>query len=369
MSALQRLQPEAVTEGAKVGLAVMASLPAGLALVSAEGRVIYWNARAADLLMLSEREILSHSVQELYHIIAGQSDVPADRERALVHAGQQHTNGARMQLNLPNRKEAGILDLEWFPIPGTGYGLLLRDVTREKESEAMKSQLLSTVSHEFRTPLASIKGFASTLLREDVQWDIATQRDFLRIIEEETDRLSELIDNLLDMSQIEVGMLRVVPGPTQLRTLVREVAEEMRMRTEQHWFVVDMPAHLPRVWADARRLRQVLRNLFENALKYSPRGGQITVSCQVEGDQVQVSVSDQGDGIPPEYLDRIFERFFQVDGTSTRKIGGSGLGLSIAKGIVEAHGGRIWAESSPGYGSVFRFTVPLAPEDETTEGE
>ncbi len=227
----------------------------------------------------------------------------------------------------------------------------------------MKNQLLSIVSHELRTPLAAIKGFTTTLLRDDVRWDDATQRDFLKIIEEETDRLGELIDNLLDMSQIEAGALRVEKEPLQLRTIIREAKDRAARRTEAHWFVMDLPAELPRVWADPRRVRQVLNNLLENAIKYSPSGGQITITCEVEGDHVVVGVADQGKGIPPEYLDKIFERFFQVDAASTRKTGGSGLGLSIAKGIIEAQGGKIWAESQPGPGTVFRFTLPIVKEE------
>jgi signal transduction histidine kinase len=235
----------------------------------------------------------------------------------------------------------------------------------------MKSQLLSTVSHELRTPLASIKGFATTLLRQDVKWDEATQRDFLRIIEEETDRLAEIIDNLLDMSQIEAGALRIAKEPVQLRQMIREVVDEMRMRTEAHYFVVDLPAELPRVLIDPRRIRQVLHNLIGNAIKYS-KGGQITVACEVESDRrgepgrMVVSVADQGEGIQPQFIDKIFERFFQVDGASTRRVGGSGLGLSISRGIVEAHGGKIWVESVVGQGSTFRFTLPLA-SDEASE--
>ncbi len=161
------------------------------------------------------------------------------------------------------------------------------------------------------------------------------------------------------MSQIEAGALRIVQTPTQLRQLIREVVDEMRMRTESHYFVVDMPPEMPQVNADSRRIRQVLTNLIGNAIKYTKRG-QITVSCEMENDFLIVSVSDQGEGIPPEFLDKIFERFFQIDGASTRRVGGSGLGLSISRGIIQAHGGRMWVESVQGQGSTFRFSLPLA---------
>jgi signal transduction histidine kinase len=273
-----------------------------------------------------------------------------------------------------------VMEAKWFALNagnGSAYGVLWRDVTRDKELDRIKSQLLATVSHELRTPLASIKGFATTLLRQDVRWDEATQREFLRIIEEESNRLEELIDNLLDMSQVEAGALRIQREPVQLRGVLREAVENAQRRTEAHWFVMDLPAELPRVWADPRRIRQVLNNLLENAIKYAPNGGQVTVTCEVitprananaEG-EVIVNVADQGPGIPREFLERVFDRFFQVDGASTRQVGGSGLGLAIAKGIVEAHGGRIWAESHAGQGSVFRFSLPIVKETDLLQNQ
>jgi signal transduction histidine kinase len=259
---------------------------------------------------------------------------------------------------------AQVLQARLFPIHETGgerlgFGLLLRDITREKELDQMKSQLLSTVSHELRTPLASIKGFATTLLREDVEWDEATRREFLAIIDEESDRLSELIGNLLDMSRVEAGTLRVEPEPIELRPIIEETAVEFQMMTREHQIEFSLPTALPPVWADPRRIRQVLRNLVENAVKYSPGGGPIRIRSQVDSERVQTSVSDEGIGIGPSQLEHVFDRFYQVDSASTRKVGGSGLGLSICKAIIEAHGCEIWAESASGSGSTFHFTLPL----------
>lgn len=351
------------------------SLVDGLVLVDHTGQVAFWNPRAEELLTWTTREMLGQRVSELIDRIAARMSAPADGRSKLEDAFLPEAADATIDLELlpaPNRG-ARIIAAHVFPLCDAdagrlGTGILLRDITRERESDAMKSRLLSTVSHELRTPLASIKGFATTLLRQDVKWDEATQRDFLRIIEEETDRLAEIIDNLLDMSQIEAGALRISKEPTQLRQMIREVVDEMRMRTEAHYFVVDLPAELPRVLIDPRRIRQVLHNLIGNAIKYS-KGGQITIACEVEGDHrgdlghVVVSVADQGEGIPPQFIDKIFERFFQVDGASTRRVGGSGLGLSISRGIVEAHGGKIWVESVVGQGSTFRFTLPLAANE------
>ena len=374
---------------------VLASLTDGLALVDGTEHVVLWNPQLVRLLGWPAAEMVGRRSDEMAERIAARATTPQEDLERLTRGLASADEGGTVDLELlPSGNEVGNDDIppvsaqpravpgnltnesglaasnvryvsvQFFAVrgqdgPSVGTGILFRDTTRERVADASKSQLLSTVSHELRTPLASIKGFATTLLRQDVKWDETTQRDFLKIIEEEADRLTEIIDNLLDMSQIEAGALRIEKTPTQLRTLFREVVDEMRMRTEAHWFVMDLPSELPQVSADPRRIRQVLHNLLENAVKYS-KGGQITLGCDVKGDFVVVSVSDQGEGIPPKYLDRIFERFFQIDGASTRRVGGSGLGLSISRGIIAAHGGRIWAESAVGQGSTFRFTLPIA---------
>ncbi len=342
------------------------SLADGLALVGPRGQVSYWNAQAEELFALSSAEVFGADDQALYQALSERTSDPSDSLGRMRGACDRPEAMPIVELTVTRPRER-VIEAQWFGLEESegrrpGYGVLFRDVTRDKQLDRMKNQLLSIVSHELRTPLAAIKGFTTTLLRDDVRWDDATQRDFLRIIEEETDRLGELIDNLLDMSQIEAGALRIEKEPVQLRNLVREAKDRAQRRTETHWFVMDMPGVLPRVWADSRRIRQVLNNLLENAIKYSPGGGQITITCELEGDHVVVGVADQGKGIDPEFRERIFERFFQVDAGSTRKTGGSGLGLSISKGIIEALGGKIWVESAPGGGSVFRFTLPIIQE-------
>jgi signal transduction histidine kinase len=161
------------------------------------------------------------------------------------------------------------------------------------------------------------------------------------------------------MSRIEAGTLRVEPEPTDLRPIVSETVAEFQVMTREHQLKAIVPPRLPLVLADPRRIRQVLRNLVDNAVKYSPGGGPITISLGVAEDSLEFSVADRGLGIEPDDLDRIFDRFYQVDSASTRKVGGSGLGLSICKAIVEAHNGRIWAESEPGTGSSFYVALPI----------
>lgn len=344
----------------------LASLVDGLAIFDADAHVVYWNPRLEKFFSLTRTEMLGADATDAMKHLAARTAQPSTTQDQLLEAFAHPAPEVAMDLTLnsdpPLTLTANVFSIQDDLGALLGTGLIVRDVTREREADALKSQLLATVSHELRTPLASIKGFATTLLRQDVSWNEAEQRDFLRIIEDETDRLGEIIDNLLDMSQIEAGALRIEREPMQLRGLIRELVDANRMRTESHFFDVDLPTELPRVFADPRRVRQVIRNLLDNAIKYS-KAGQISVSCQVDKDFVTVSVSDQGEGIPPQYLSKIFNRFFQVDGKSTRRKGGSGLGLSISRGIIEAHGGKMWAESVVGQGSIFKFTLPLAPTD------
>lgn len=228
-----------------------------------------------------------------------------------------------------------------------------------READRLKSQFISAISHELRTPLTSIKGYSTSLLRPDVIWDRETTREFLQAIDERADDLRDLIDKLLHMSRMESGTLRLEREPVLISHLARKVVDEMKARTQKHNFSLNFPSSFPVVEADSRHIELVLRNLVENAVKYSPRGGRITVQGWVDAGWVGVSVGDEGVGIASEHLDKIFDRFYRVYDTETKGIGGSGLGLSIAKGLLEAHGGSIWVQSTPGRGSTFFFSLPL----------
>lgn len=234
-----------------------------------------------------------------------------------------------------------------------------QDVTRERQSDQMKSALISTVSHELRLPLTSIKGYARTLMLDDPPWDVKERREFLQYIDEESDKLSEMVDNLLDVSKIEAGVLQVQRLEMLLPVLVRKVVERQERLLSRVTVSVQFPEHFPVVEADSRRIEQVLYNLLENAVKYGRPDGHIAITGAVRDDEVSVSVIDDGQGIPPEDAERVFERFYQVDQSLTRQAGGFGLGLSICRGIVEAHGGRIWVEPrEPGSGFAVTFTLP-----------
>jgi signal transduction histidine kinase len=235
------------------------------------------------------------------------------------------------------------------------------DITRFREAEQMKSTFVSVISHELKTPVALIKGYAGTLRRPDAAWDPETLADGLAVIEEEADRLNALIDNLLDASRIQAGVFKLERGEVELARLARKVVDGFRVQTDNHTFELDFPADLPLVLADEARVRQVLDNLVSNAIKYSPQGGPIRIGAWLDGPDVTVYVADRGIGIPAGEQGRLFDSFYRVDSGLRRQTKGTGLGLYLCKAIVEAHNGRIWVRSEPGKGSTFFFTLSPSP--------
>ncbi len=228
-----------------------------------------------------------------------------------------------------------------------------------READRIKSLLLSTVSHELRTPLATIKGSTSLLIAHADQIAADQRLEHLRDIEEEADKLTELISNLLEMSRIEAGTLHIQPQPVDLVQILRPIISKARMRLKDHIVEVEAPRRPLTCVGDVRRIEQIVANLLDNAAKYSAPNSAITVTLRKEGDDAIVSVADQGIGISEEHIDRIFERFYQANMSSDSGRHGIGLGLAICKGLVDAQGGRIWVESKVGSGSKFSFSLPL----------
>jgi PAS domain S-box-containing protein len=233
------------------------------------------------------------------------------------------------------------------------------DITRFREAEEMKSTFISVVSHELKTPVSLIKGYANTLAREDANWDGATVREGLQIISEESDRLNNLINNLLDASRIQAGGFNLERADVSLPRLASRVIETFRPQTQTHRFILDFAQDFPLISGDEERLRQVFNNLVSNAIKYAPEGGEIRIGGWSDGEQVTVYVADQGIGIPAEEQDRLFQRFYRVDSSLRRKTQGAGLGLYLCRSVVEAHGGRIWLRSEPGKGTTVFFALPV----------
>jgi len=233
------------------------------------------------------------------------------------------------------------------------------DITRFREAEEMKSAFISAVSHELKTPVAVVKGYASTLAREDANWDAQTVHEGLQVIGEESDRLNGLIDNLLDASRIQAGGVRLEKSDVFIPLLAERVVDNFRTQTDRHTFELDFPDDFPLVFADEERLRQVYNNLLSNAIKYSPEGGVVRVGGWPEKSEVILYVADEGIGIPAEDQARLFQRFYRVDSSLRRKTQGVGLGLYLCRSIIEAHGGRIWLRSEPGHGTTVFFSLPI----------
>jgi signal transduction histidine kinase len=234
---------------------------------------------------------------------------------------------------------------------------LVRDITRFREAEELKSTFVSVVSHELKTPVALIKGYVSTLRREDASWDREIVQDSLAVIEEEADHLTALIEDLLDASRLQAGALSINLSDVDLSALARRIAERFQAQDKRHSIQVMLPVNFPIILADEDRLAQVLSNLISNAIKYSPNGGVITLRGQIHPEQVVICISDQGPGIAAGDIPYIFDRFYRAtDASRTTK--GAGLGLYLARAVVEAHGGRIWVDSMSGEGARICFSLP-----------
>ena len=237
-----------------------------------------------------------------------------------------------------------------------GRGLLLRDVTREQEIDQFKTTLLAAVGHELRTPLAVIKMHASTLLQEDVVWSPADQRQFIQEMSDEADRLAQLVSNLLDLSRLEAGLLQLARVPCRLDQLVMRTMRRLH-EPIPHLTVAILP-DLPPLEVDEPRIEVVLYNLLANALAYG--NGAVRIAAEQSDSGIVVRVTDDGPGIAQDELPHLFERFYRTASGQQRRSGGIGLGLTICKAFVEAHGGRIWVESSA-HGTTFAFSLPLDP--------
>lgn len=247
-----------------------------------------------------------------------------------------------------------------------GYVTLLRDASEEAKLDRLKSEFVGVVSHELRTPLTSIKGSVDILLEDETGDLNTTQRRFLSTIRRSSDRLINLVNDLLDLSSLEAGRVQIDPHPVDVRHLVEDTARSLSnlFVLKRQEVTVTAAVNLPPVLADRQRLEQVLVNLLGNASKYTPEQGQVSVSARSEGGWVFVDVSDSGPGLSAEDLGRVFERFFRAGDSLTQQQAGSGLGLAIARSLVELHGGRLTASSEPGRGSTFTIGLPAYEEEE-----
>ncbi len=346
--------------------AVAATMSCGFLLLNQKGQVAYFNASAVRLLDVSSQELIEQPGFDI-------------REQLLARAVEPER--ARDELNYiwehPERETAAELALmdgttRWlrlrsFPIhdkPGSllGRGILLDDITLERASIESRSEALALAAHELKTPLAIIKGAATTLLANSLRWDAGMQREMLQMIDTQADRLYDILNTLLDVWRLDSGAASLQFTPLHIAELLRQLVERWQKQQSDHFFVLHMPAGTPIIVCDAARTEQAFDALLSNAVTYSPAGKTITIRLEHSESEVRVSISDEGIGIAPELLERIFDRFYRVQ-RGDEHAGGRGLGLSVARAIVEAHGGKIWADSAgAGLGSTFYITLPYTPQ-------
>lgn len=238
------------------------------------------------------------------------------------------------------------------------------DVIREaNQAERLRSEVMAALSHQLRMPLSAIKGYSTALLLEEVDWSEEKKVEFLGYIDEECDSMQSMITELLDSSLIDVGQLCIEPQPVRLPPVAQDIGSELQRRTVDHQIIIDFPPDFPIVEADPRWIKQVFRNILDNSIKYSPDGGLVVIRGEVRKDDVLISIADQGVGISPEDLIPLFEKYFRVNPRDLH-VPGTGLGLPVARAIVEAHKGRIWAESKLGQGTILYFTLPFIRDND-----
>jgi two-component system phosphate regulon sensor histidine kinase PhoR len=354
---------------------VIESVYAGLIMVHNNGRLMQINPSARNMLGLDPNERL---VGDYRDIIKNEA-VRSILTRSLEEGVEVQEEISLPDPNAEDRDAERIYQVQTAMVRGEdqtpiGVVAIFNDITEIRSVERMKTAFVSTVSHELRTPLTSIKGFISTLLQDtEGFYDKDTVHEFYTIIDQECDRLTRLISDLLNVSRIEAGRaLDLNPQPVNLPDLIEKVVAAQKSYTNKHEFKIELDPNLPVIVADPDKVDQILTNLTNNAVKYSPDGGTITVTGKHVDGVVQISVIDQGMGIPKEHLNKIFDRFHRVDNRDTRKVGGTGIGLYLVKHLVEAHGGRIWVESELGKGSTFTFELPKCPpqfQEENAEAE
>ena len=313
------------------------------------------------------------SAEELLGVItcrrADGREIPLDRfPLSGVLSAAETVRGEEIELSTPNGRRVTTL-MNVTPIRAgdgtiTSVVATLQDLAPMEELERMRTEFLSLVSHELRTPLTSIKGSTATVLDASQHFDPAEIQQFFRIIDQQASYMSGLISDLLDVGRIETGTLSVSPEPSEVGPLVDQARNTFLSGGGRHPVLMDLPLDLPRVMADRGRIAQVLNNLFSNAAQHAPDSSPIRVAAERDGVHVAFSISDEGNGVPPERLAHLFEKYSGLAGGNREaRTAGSGLGLAICKGLVETHGGRIWATSSGiGQGTRFTFTLPVTEE-------
>ena len=353
-----------VQEARQLFQSIMDNSPAVISVKDTEGCYISINRRFEELFQVDREEVKGKTDHELH------SEEVAVAVRTNDLLVQQAGEPLEFEETMPNKDGSAHTYLAVkFPLwnaLGKVYAVcaIATDITTRIEVEQLKNDFLSMISHDLRGPLTSIKALSSLLLMDSVQQDVETMAEYLNSIDEETDRMNELVSNLLEMSRIEASAMPLDPELCHLTDITSEIVrttERSRIGGD-HTIIVDVPLDLPEVYADYDQIGRVLSNLLSNAIKYSAANSEIVISARLKSENSKVivtTVKDHGVGIPEAEMDQIFDKFYRVSTDLGRGRPGSGLGLAICKAIVEAHSGNLWVDSSVGKGSSFNFTLPI----------
>ena len=334
----------------------LSSIIEGIVAINEEGRIALFNPAAGKMLNFGS----DRAIGRLYWEVIRSSSLNIFIKEAL---GKEELLSKEITILLPQER---IFDVTIIPPAGGARGAVvaLHDITEIRRLERMRIEFVASVSHELRTPLTAIKGFVETL-KMGAANDPSRRQQFLGIIERNAQRLSNLIDDLFTISHIESGEVKLEFQSLNIGELIEEMADsfEKKIEEKRHRNILNIPSHLPAVRADRKRIEQVLSNLLDNAIKFTPPGGEISLAATLEEEHVRVEVSDNGIGIPQKHLGRLFERFYRAEEARSRELGGTGLGLSIVKHIIQAHGGEVGVESEGKKGSKFFFTLHKAEKE------
>ncbi len=355
MSDQIRMRMEEVAKEKSQLEAVLLSMIEGVLVIDKQGRIVLMNESFRQFFHIKEETSGKNTLEVIRNLKVKEMvdkvlKSPAGVESTEISVSVPEEKG--MLVHAAPILRAGQLE---------GVVVVFHDITQLRHMERLRREFVANVSHELRTPLASIKGYAETLLDGALE-DKDNARDFLNIIHADAERLARLINDTLDLSKIESGSLEFQFRPVDAGDVVVRVLKGLQRQIEEKKLLIrnDITANAPKVQADEDRLMQVVFNLVDNAVKYTPQGGRITITARPKDGFLEISVADSGVGIPAQDLPRVFERFYRVDKARSRDLGGTGLGLAIVKHIVQAHDGDVVVESRPGQGSTFTFTLPIA---------
>ena len=344
---------------------VASNMRSGFILLNSAEQVAYLNPSAERLLGVAGGELLEQPIfdvrKQLVSLAANPESAQAELDRVWLHPEKESSTDLALA-------DAAVrwLRVQSFLVrddPGhvLGRGVLLDDITLERSSMQSRSETLARAAHELKTPLAIIKGCATTLLGSSLNWEPTMLHEMLQMIDTQADRLHDILNTLLDVWRLDAGVQNLRLSEVHISKLLEQLVERWRKHAPHHQFVCNIPAEDIVVQCDALRIEQALNHLLNNAVTYSPTGSSSKIQLEMNDGEVRLSITDQGVGIAHEHLERIFDRFYRISPSDERS-SGSGLGLAVVRATVEAHGGKIWADSpGAGHGTTFYCTLPLAP--------